>query len=782
MRAPNVLAVLALLFVSTLAVARQVAPIDVSPPTGERPLHFLADEHGAVWIRGATYKSSVATSGAQYIPYLGSEAPRNHPIAFDVRSCVVGGVELEVAGREVKERGLSLDLDRGSFVERWTYAQTQAEQSFHFAALPNRGELTLSIGWSSDLEPSVDDDGFSWSNELGGVRYGRATALDAAGRKLALSTELVGDEIVIVVPAAFVAEAEFPLVVDPIVGTVFPIDGSSFNNFNPQPVHDATTDTWLVAYSEQFSGADRDIYAMRRSASGAFLQGAYVDNSSDSWWDPSTANLNYGDTWLVVATVSNPAPATTYQIKGRLASSSGLAWGPVTTISDSGYNHVGAFCAGDPYPFGTSSFLVAWERRDITTRIVYRNLLPDGSFVQSGPVTLDENATGLEVLGPYALSPSNSGSFWTVSWVRRCTLCPDPNTYSSVTRCIDFAGALAGSVSIPFGGPTAPISTFNHCFSPPLSISDDRVMVATLSRSSATPPVVNQIVMNLSRPSGVSSPKVFLSDLEPRFTNPLAILGLEVDGGRIVMTYSSESPDSPHVVAFGVVDDQLVLAEPSRNLGPLASGVDDKAKVASRYSSGGAPGRNLCAWENRATGSSQSDILGAFYEPQQGGAWTTFCAGDGSGVACPCGNNGAPGRGCGTSISSSGAVLNGLGVASTNNDTFVLSLANAPIGVAALFFQGTSASGGGAGVVFGDGVRCVSGSIIRLGIKTTTNGGVLGGIANYPSAGDASITTRGAVPATGGVRLYQAWFRNSAPYCTASTFNLSNGLRVTWLP
>jgi len=26
------------------------------------------------------------------------------------------------------------------------------------------------------------------------------------------------------------------------------------------------------------------------------------------------------------------------------------------------------------------------------------------------------------------------------------------------------------------------------------------------------------------------------------------------------------------------------------------------------------------------------------------------------------------------------------------------------------------------------------------------------------------------------------WFRNSAAYCTASTFNLTNGLRVTWLP
>jgi hypothetical protein len=30
--------------------------------------------------------------------------------------------------------------------------------------------------------------------------------------------------------------------------------------------------------------------------------------------------------------------------------------------------------------------------------------------------------------------------------------------------------------------------------------------------------------------------------------------------------------------------------------------------------------------------------------------------------------------------------------------------------------------------------------------------------------------------------LYQAWFRNSAAYCTSSTFNLSNGLRATWLP
>ena len=31
-----------------------------------------------------------------------------------------------------------------------------------------------------------------------------------------------------------------------------------------------------------------------------------------------------------------------------------------------------------------------------------------------------------------------------------------------------------------------------------------------------------------------------------------------------------------------------------------------------------------------------------------------------------------------------------------------------------------------------------------------------------------------------GTRTYQAWYRNSASYCTVSTFNLSNGLEISW--
>jgi len=95
----------------------------------------------------------------------------------------------------------------------------------------------------------------------------------------------------------------------------------------------------------------------------------------------------------------------------------------------------------------------------------------------------------------------------------------------------------------------------------------------------------------------------------------------------------------------------------------------------------------------------------------------------------------------------------------------------------ALYFQGTLQQSGGAGAVFGDGLRCAAGSVIRLG--TALNAA---GASQYPSGGAAlPVSVKGAVPA-GATRTYQVWYRNAGAYCTPSTFNLSNGLQVAWAP
>ncbi len=153
-----------------------------------------------------------------------------------------------------------------------------------------------------------------------------------------------------------------------------------------------------------------------------------------------------------------------------------------------------------------------------------------------------------------------------------------------------------------------------------------------------------------------------------------------------------------------------------------------------------------------------------------------FCAGDGSSAACPCAN-GLPGRGCENSFSTGGGLLAATGTADVANDTLVLIASALPPSTTVLFFQGDAPQSGGSGVPFGDGVRCVGGNIVRLGLKNTA-----GGAASYGHGvgTDPDISVRGAVPTGGATRYYQGWYRNSAAFCTSAPFNLTNGLRIDW--
>jgi hypothetical protein len=155
---------------------------------------------------------------------------------------------------------------------------------------------------------------------------------------------------------------------------------------------------------------------------------------------------------------------------------------------------------------------------------------------------------------------------------------------------------------------------------------------------------------------------------------------------------------------------------------------------------------------------------------------TTFCPGDGSGTACPCANESAvgAGEGCLSSLGLGGRLRDN-GIASLANDTVVLLGTNMPSS-SALYFQGTTQQLGGAGATFGDGLRCVGGTIIRLG--TTTNAS---GSSQYPFGVSPSVSVKGNVT-TPGTRTYQVWYRNAAAFCTTSTFNLTNGRELSWTP
>jgi hypothetical protein len=93
-------------------------------------------------------------------------------------------------------------------------------------------------------------------------------------------------------------------------------------------------------------------------------------------------------------------------------------------------------------------------------------------------------------------------------------------------------------------------------------------------------------------------------------------------------------------------------------------------------------------------------------------------------------------------------------------------------GSLAVFFQGTSL----VSVAYGDGHRCMGGSLKRIGKKNPS-----GGSASYPQSGDTAISAQGNVPATGGVRYYQVVYRNNGGPC-GTGFNVTNGVSVIWQP
>ena len=170
----------------------------------------------------------------------------------------------------------------------------------------------------------------------------------------------------------------------------------------------------------------------------------------------------------------------------------------------------------------------------------------------------------------------------------------------------------------------------------------------------------------------------------------------------------------------------------------------------------------------------QIDLLG------DGTPFTNYCFGNGSLVTpCPCGNFGMIGHGCENSSTTGGALLTANGTNSP--DTVVLTSSSELATVLSIFLQGDLSAGNG--IVFGDGLRCVSGTLKRIGVHNA-----VGGTVTYPQLGDLSISARSALLgdpiSSGSSRYYQTYYRdpnlNFCPSPLGDSWNVSNGVAVLW--
>lgn len=430
---------LAMTLLPALAPAQAAAAVDpavVPPRTGLTPsretgrLYVDSSDRTQIWARGDTWKASFAAAGLTFVPFLGSDAPRNYPLHLQLDGATLDGAALPLdllqAPRHDRD---GITLARGSCTEVYELSPGHIEQRFVFEQPLRGGELAVHMRVRTELAvAATGDGGFRFTNERGGVHYGRAIAYDAAGQHTEVRSTCDGDHLVLTVPAHFLGNATFPLTIDPVISYfgVPPGRPAVTQWMHPDCAYLGSHDgLHAVVFEEVYSQIDHDVYLRPYGGDLAMQNGAYVDFTSAHWAVPQIASHRGASQFLVVAEVG--APTGTSQIWGRLityatnAGATVLTLGAQFPVQASG-NGKNPDVGGDPNPSPTlpGNFCVTWTGQS-NGELYYNIVRTDGSLGASSGAWLDmgpEIVSNPRVAKSCGVGAANLQE-WVVVWQKR---------------------------------------------------------------------------------------------------------------------------------------------------------------------------------------------------------------------------------------------------------------------------------------------------------------------------------------------------------------------------
>ncbi|MCI0584050.1 MAG: hypothetical protein L0227_14395, partial [Chloroflexi bacterium] len=322
--------------------------------------------------------------------------------------------------------------------------------------------------------------------EAGRIEYRDALVVDAAGRRASLTNGLGDGEVELRVPDAFLDQARFPIMVDPLV-QVITAASNTLDHANPDAVYDQAADVWLVVCEEVVAANDHDIRCDRFRGSGSFLETVYFENGPDDAREPAIAAAVARSraivVWLqnnvVVGNVRNPAsplgPTAAPSFIGpganfspALGGDSGSSGRCLVTFGQGGLSgntsllaqvcNVGSFTiqnVGNPVSLDPinachsraavsrdckgGSWLVAWSSR----------CSPGGTFFAAvdsatAGVTQPKTAIPNPGLDDHPTVAGDGVGEWVVAWERDLTV--DKDIFGSVVR--NTGGAYVASASV----------------------------------------------------------------------------------------------------------------------------------------------------------------------------------------------------------------------------------------------------------------------------------------------------------------------------------------------
>lgn len=419
-------------FLAPAAVGQAPPPGDhlTPPPIRRDAPRLLVDraDDGTLWVLGDDYKLALDRDGARFRARADAHQ-RAHTLALGPVVAMVDGRELPVDAKvEPALHGPNAYFARGTLVEVWQFAPDGARQHFLLPEPPPAGDLRLRLPLGGDLQQEPGDGPLTFAAADGTrVTYGDWLACDVGGAACTGHPTVVDGAIELRLPAAFLATANYPLWIDPLVAAATLLS----TTHDVQHLDIAVDDSLGVlmgVHQETFAAGDPDIIARRYDTTGALLSESPIDISDAYSEAPAVASHEALNQFLVVWAQLPTGPYQLARIQGRTHPAASTSMGSIFTINlgdASSFPDVGGPSSNSllaPYYVVWREFSVLPFNGDIAGRTVQ----PDGT--KGNKTTLDGRNT--EQGNPRISKRSGTGGRWMVVYT---------TDVSSTVRRIDSA-------------------------------------------------------------------------------------------------------------------------------------------------------------------------------------------------------------------------------------------------------------------------------------------------------------------------------------------------------
>ena len=283
-----------------------------------RSTHAVAFDRGQVYFRPLG-RTGVSTLTVQLVGFQ------------------VGTMTLPVRSRQPHIAGHTVRYTHtGTLVEQFVAQDEGVEQQWLLLERPQAAGgvvITVAIETSLTAVLAPDGEGVRFRDGTGVVaQYGRAKAIDAAGRvkmaQLTMTARSGGYWVEMRLPAAWLAEARYPLLIDPLLqSTVLPVHGDVLASTQEKAAAATDGNGYLVVWQDERQGT-ADIYGQFVAADGYLADSSFlIAGGSGEQTVPAVAYHAASEAYLVVWREG------TSSIQGKIITATGSVGAATITVT-----------------------------------------------------------------------------------------------------------------------------------------------------------------------------------------------------------------------------------------------------------------------------------------------------------------------------------------------------------------------------------------------------------------------------------------------------------------